>query len=127
MRTWRLDLDSDDHAPRLARHSVRSWIDFVDCDDDKKIDIVLLVSEFVTQAVNTGAAQVSISVIFDDGRLRIDVRAEHPVAEGQVGGVDANEDTILRSFADRMADAATDTWGRRRQSHQTHTWAEILC
>ena len=30
MRSWRLDLDGDAHAARLARHSIRGWLDLVD-------------------------------------------------------------------------------------------------
>ena len=77
MRTWRLDLDSDPHAPRLARHGVRDWLDLVACTDDTKTDVTILASDLVTHAVSSDAALIAIRAVFDDGRLRIDVHAQH--------------------------------------------------
>jgi hypothetical protein len=127
MRTWRLDLDSDAHAPRLARHSVRGWLEVVPCSDDTKVDVSIVVSELVTHAVTSGASSVSIRTVFDDGRLRIDVHAPHDAADaGSVAGGQVQRSTS-QLLSDRMIEAATDAWGRTRTPDETHTWAEILC
>jgi hypothetical protein len=126
VRTWRLDLDSDTHAPALARHSLRGWLRLVTCRDDTKIDVTILVSEFVTEAATSDATHVSISMIFDEGRLRIDVHAREEAPAGG-GGRTPIQTATGPSFADRIADIATDNWGRTRQPDTTHAWAEILC
>ena len=126
MRTWRLDLDSDAHAPRLARHSVRSWLELVACDDDTKADVVLVVSEFVTDAVATAASRVVVRIVFDEGRLRIDVHAEHDQPTAATSG-SRQLDTQSEPFGDRIVTAVTDAWDRTSTPHGPHNWAEILC
>ena len=125
MRTWRLDLDADAHAPRLARHSVRAWLDLVACSDETKADITIVVSDFVSDAVTSAATHVTILLVFDDGRLRVDVHADRHEAlidlDHQAGA------TPCQSLADRITEAATDSWGRTRTPDETHSWAEILC
>jgi hypothetical protein len=127
MRTWRLDLDSDAHAPRLARHSLRSWLELVACDDDTKTDVTILVSEFVTDAVTSDAARVSVRMVFDDGRLRVDVHAQYDQPLTSISANEQPRGTSWQSLTDRVAEAATDAWGRACMPHETHSWAEILC
>ena len=127
MRTWRLDLGSDPHAPRLARHSLRDWLDLVACTDDTKTDVTILVSDLVTQAVASDATHVTIRAVFDDGRLRIDVHAQHDPTRADITDkrpADARSD---ESFSDRVTAAVADAWGRDRLPHETHTWADVLC
>jgi hypothetical protein len=126
MRSWRLDLDGDAHAARLARHSIRGWLDLVDCDEDTKIDITLVASELVSDTVSDEAARVSIRMLFDDGRLRIDVHAERDQPPTATGSLKL-QDSACNSLTDRVISAATDSWGRTEMPHGTHTWAEILC
>ena len=125
MRSWRLDLDSDAHSPRLARRSLRSWLELVECDDETKVDVTILVSECVTLAVTNNATRISIRVVFDDGRLRIDVHAQHVEDRARVVG--DRPETPSEAVMDRVAAAAAQTWARRADTHETHTWAEILC
>ena len=114
MRSWRFDLDSDIHAPRFVRHTVRSWLTLVACPDDVKEDVLLFVSEVVTEGGLHGAQRVSVRVVTDDGRLRVDVHATGatPAAEG--------------SFADRIGPVLADIWGRSDEPDGTHVWAEML-
>jgi anti-sigma regulatory factor (Ser/Thr protein kinase) len=117
VRSWRLELDSDECAPRLVRHSLRSWLDLVACSDDAKDDLLLLVSELVTEAIEHEARTISLRGVFDDGRLRIDVHA-----------VDAMPTAVTdESFTDRIGSQITDNFGRRADADGIHAWAEKLC
>jgi len=119
MRTWRLELDCDLHAPWFARHALRSWLHLVTCSDETKLDITILVSELITDAVLADGQRVSLTVTFDDGRVRIDVHATGAAPRPASTG----DDTV----SSRIADAVTDTWARTSQHGVAHTWAELLC
>ena len=127
MRTWRLDLDSDEHAPGLARHSLGSWLELVACDDDTKVDVIIVVSELVTHAVIGNAARISVRMVFDDGRLRVDVHARHDQPLTHASDSPQEQGLSRQSLTDRVADAVTDAWGRTCELDRTHSWAEILC
>jgi hypothetical protein len=124
MRTWRLDLDGDAHAPHLARHSVAAWLELLDCTETVRRDVTILTSEFVTTAVMSHATVISVRLLFDDGRLRMDV---------YVGGIDPLQGPASgpggsrRSISTRVADAVADDWGQGEGPSGTHLWAEILC
>ena len=126
MNTWRLDLDGDAQAPRFARNSARSWLDVIPCQDDTKVDIIIVVSEFVTEAVNAGAAHVSIGLLFDDGRLRVEVQARQADTRKAVG-VEQAETMSDRLLADHIANTATDIWRRTTALGHVDLWAEVLC
>ena len=124
MRTWRLDVDSDAHAPHLARHSLAIWLAHLDCTDNVRSDVILLASELVTNAVTTNATAVSIRVLFDDGRLRMDVHAQgHNEADRPTTGPDPQR----QSLSERVTDAVADNWGHRREPEGMILWAEVLC
>ena len=78
MRTLHLDVDSDLHAPRVLRHALRAWLEAVDCTDDTKFDVVLLVSELASDAVHKQATRVSAVMSFEHGRLRVDLDDDRP-------------------------------------------------
>ena len=117
MPTLHLDVDSDAHAPRIVRHSLRAWLEPVDCTDETKLDVTLLVSELVADAVHGAATRISAGMAFDDGRLRIDVQDDRTRS-----GSDASP-CPPEWFAERIADG----WGRDIGARETSTWAEILC
>ena len=127
MRTWRLDLDPDPHAPRLARHSLRDWLDLVACTDDTKTDVTILASDLVTDAVTSDATRITIRAVFDDGRLRIDVHAQHDPTVTDITTERPADARPCESFSDRVTGAVADAWGRDCLAHETHTWADVLC
>src|SRR4051794_13037994 len=127
MRTWRLDLDSGPHAPRLARDSLRDWLDLVACTDDTKNDVTILVSDLVTHAVTSDATHITIRTVFDGGRLRIDVHAQHDPTATAITDERPADARSNESFSDRVTAAVADAWGRDRLPHETHTWADVLC
>jgi hypothetical protein len=124
--SWRLDLDGNAHAPRLARHSLRPWLELVGCNDVTTADVTIVVSELVTHDVANDAARVSIRALFDDGRLRLDLHARHRATAPHPADISSPDDSC-QSVIERVVAAATDAWGRTRTPHETHTWAEILC
>jgi anti-sigma regulatory factor (Ser/Thr protein kinase) len=126
LRTWRLDLDSDVHTARTARHSARSWLSIVDCREETKTDIIIVVSELVAHAA-IDSTRISLTIVFDDGRLRVDVHAQHHQTDTVTRGRPLAHDAPGETLTDRVVAAATDAWGRTRTPHGTHTWAEILC
>jgi anti-sigma regulatory factor (Ser/Thr protein kinase) len=116
VRTLHLDVDSDLHAPRVLRHAVRAWLEAVDCTDDTKFDIVLLVSELASDAVREQATRVSAVMSFEHGRLRVDLDDDRPA-----------QTTVGHRGPRRLAEQIADDWGRDSAPTGTHTWAEILC
>jgi anti-sigma regulatory factor (Ser/Thr protein kinase) len=116
MRHLHLDVDSDNHAPRIARHTARTWLERVECDDDTRIDVVLLVDEIVTEAVHHQATRISAEMNFDTGRLRIDVHDDRPAT-----------DSPARCAVAQIAPQVADGWGRDDSVGGSHTWVEFLC
>jgi hypothetical protein len=123
MRTWRLDLDSDPHAALLVRHGLDDWLTLLDCTDTARQDIVVVASELVTAAFTSRARTISVRVLFDDGRLRMDVHGEGCEDGDGLPGDHGNG----RSLSDRIIERASDNWGRRRDPDGLRLWADILC
>ena len=117
MRTLQLDVDSDRHAPRLVRRTVRTWLDDIDCSDATRVDVTLLVNELVTEAVRGAARHIHSEMAFDAGRLRFDIRDDRATT------------TTRKAMLplDLLAGQITDTWGRSTLDTDTHTWGEIFC
>jgi anti-sigma regulatory factor (Ser/Thr protein kinase) len=117
MRTLQLDLDSDSDAPRLVRHTVRTWLDDIDCSDETRIDVTLLVNELVTEAVHNAASRIHSQIAFDTGRLRFDIRDDRATT--------APRTTMLP--LDLLAEQITVAWGRSTVDADTYTWGEVFC
>ena len=96
---------------------LRAWLEPVDCTDETKLDVTLLVSELVTDAVHGAATRISAGTAFDDGRLAHRC-PRRPHQERQRCVPCAPE-----WFAEQIADG----WGRNTAHGATSTWAEILC
>jgi anti-sigma regulatory factor (Ser/Thr protein kinase) len=71
-------LTATDHAPARARAAVTQWADEVGLDDELLVDLRLLVSEVVTNAVRYGRpksrARIELEAEAVDGRVRVRVR-----------------------------------------------------
>jgi len=120
MRTWRLEHDPDVHTARLVRGEIRTWLRDTDCSDDTTLDVVLVASELIGQAVANTATRVRVELIFDDSRLRLDVFASY------AGGRTIPEDPDVTRLVEQIVEGATDAHGRTDTDALTHTWAEIL-
>ena len=64
---------SDRRAPREARHALRDFLATVACPEQLREDMLLVVSELVTNAVVHARSDPIVVAMFDDGRLRIEV------------------------------------------------------
>ena len=65
--------DANARAPRAARSYVGELLSAHDVGEDVSQDVVLAVSELVTNAVNSGATQVEVDLAWSAGRLDLSV------------------------------------------------------
>lgn len=68
-----IELDGDPDAPARGRHAVTDVLDGWGCDPDAREDLLLVVSELVTNAVVHGAEPIVVTVLRTDERVRVEV------------------------------------------------------
>ncbi len=118
----RLALKRSAGAPREARHAVRDWLSTVACPERVREDMLLVVSELVTNAVVHAQSDPVVVGMFDDGRLRLEVHDDDrspPIvtpAAGPHGG-----------FGIRLVAALSDAWGWAPTESGKRVWIETLC
>ena len=123
VETLRLTLDPSLSAPRRARDALAAWLDEIDADEAMRGDLVLVISELVTNAVTHAGSAAEVVASFDDGRIRLEVHDLHrapPVArvDGDVG---------LGGWGLRLVGAVTDGWGWSPTVTGKLVWTETLC
>ena len=69
-------------------------------------------SDLVTHAVTSDATLITIRAVFDDGRLRIDVHAQHDPTVTDIIAERPADARPCESFSDRVTAAVADAWGR---------------
>jgi anti-sigma regulatory factor (Ser/Thr protein kinase) len=115
-----VDISRTPHAPRQARRAVKELGDAIA--PDVREDVVLLVSELVTNSVKYG----------DDGDLRLRIDAPEPrrlrvevVNQGRSFEPRARTGAVTDSggWGLHFVDALADRWGVHAGS--THVWFEI--
>jgi anti-sigma regulatory factor (Ser/Thr protein kinase) len=118
----RLALKRSPGAPREARHALRDWLATVSCPDQLREDMLLVVSELVTNAVVHGRSDPIVVASFDDGRLRIEVHDEDrsPPIVTSSSGPDGG-------FGIRLVEALSDAWGWGPTESGKRVWIETLC
>ena len=109
-------------APRLARQAMREWLTDVPCPDALAEDALLVVSELTTNALIHAGSAATIVALFDDGRLRVEVHDEDPVAPQLRDHPDGSGGWGLRVVA-----AVADGWGSFPTPSGKLVWAEMLC
>ena len=117
---FELRLDLSPHAPSVARHAVADWLGSVPCDQATIEEIVLVVSELVTNAVVHARSAPLITAVFDDGRLRLEVHddsLEPPTIRPPVDG----------GFGLHLVSRLTDGWGWVPTPTGKQVWVETLC
>ena len=118
----RLVLNGSAGAPREARHAVGDWLVNVACPDQILEDALLVVSELVTNAVVHARSDPIVVVMFDDGRLRIEVHDEDrapPIVASSAGPGGG--------FGMRLVAALSDAWGWAHTDSGKRVWVETLC
>ena len=118
----RLALKRSAGAPREARHALRDCLATVACPEQLREDMLLVVSELVTNAVVHGRSDPIVVAMFDDGRLRIEVHDDDrsPPTVTPSSGPDGG-------FGIRLVAALSDAWGWAHTESGKRVWVEALC
>jgi anti-sigma regulatory factor (Ser/Thr protein kinase) len=122
MNGVRLALSRSEFAPRQARRAVARWLVGVGCPEETKGDVLLVVSELVTNAVTHAHAAPIVEASFDDGRLRLEVHDTDPApptilpVSGPHGG-----------YGLRIVACLCDAWGWTAMPEGKRVWTETLC
>lgn len=117
-----VELERSLGAPRVARDTVSEWLSEWGCSELCHRDVLVVLSELVTNAVVHARSAPVVVVWCSDGRLRIEVAdssAAAPimrVADGTPGG-----------FGLRFVTGLSDAWGWLPTEGGKTVWAEMAC
>ena len=118
----RLVLKRSAGAPREARHALRDFLATVACPEQLRDDMLLVVSELVTNAVVHARSDPVVVGTFDEGRLRIEVHDDDrsPPIVTPAAGPDGG-------FGIRLVAELSDAWGWAPTESGKRVWIETLC
>ena len=119
-----IELDGDPDAPSRGRHAVTAVLDEWGCEPGAREDLLLVVSELVTNAVVHGAEPIRVTMVRAPERVRVEV-TDGAAASSPHGNprppTDAETGRGL-SVVTRLAVA----WGWRASPGRGKTvWAEL--
>ena len=124
VETLRLTLDPSLSAPSQARDALAGWLDEIGADVELRGDLLLVISELVTNAVVHAASTSEVLASFDDGRIRLEVADLHRGPPVELAAGDGNE---LGGWGLRLVAAVTDGWGWSPTVTGKVVWTETLC
>lgn len=114
-----LRLAMTSRAPGVARDEAANWLDTLDVDPAVRRDVLVAVSELVTNAITHAAASPRVQLSAIDGQLRVEVHdssAEEPVRKrGSATG----------GFGIQVVAALADSWGWAPTAGGKVVWAEF--
>jgi anti-sigma regulatory factor (Ser/Thr protein kinase) len=122
-RTEVIELDGDPDAPARGRHAVTEVLAGWGCAESAREDLLVVVSELVTNAVVHGAEPIVVTVVRDGQRVRVEVTdgATDASPHNHRAAPDAETGRGL-SVVTRLAVA----WGWRASPGRGKTvWAEV--
>jgi hypothetical protein len=117
------DVGADRWSPRRARDRVYEFLRGSELaarlTEEIEFDLLLCTSELVNAALLAGCTRMTLQVVRTEGRLRIAVLDDTPVASGNTPSAQAQRDClrVVATVADRWRSEPTET-GRI-------TWAEF--
>lgn len=118
-----IELDGDPDAPSRGRHAVDHVLDSWGCHADAREDLLLVVSELVTNAVVHGVEPIVVTMVRAPERIRIEVTdgADDSSPHNNLPSTDSESGRGL-SVVTRLAVA----WGwRASPGHGKTVWAEL--
>ena len=118
-----IELDGDPDAPARGRHAVTAVLDSWGCDSDTRDNLLLVVSELVTNAVVHGAEPIVVTLVRAPERIRVEV----------TDGADGSSPHTNRAAADAengrglgVVTRLATAWGWRASPGRGKTvWAEL--
>lgn len=112
-------------APRRARQALSQWLEDTSCEPRVRENLLVVISELVTNAVVHAGTPVEVQAMFDDGRLRLEVNDFHHVPPVvRIPGFDADS---VAGWGLRLVAALTDHWGWKPTPSGKVVWTETLC
>jgi len=121
---FRLELDRDARAAGRARREISDWLSGLDCAPNVEENVLIVVSELVTNAVVHARAAPVVMATYDDGHLFVEVHdtdatpptPRTPGVGGDVGG-----------FGLQLVESLTHRWGWEPTEHGKRVWGHALC
>lgn len=125
MEVLRLTLEPSSSAPRDARDALGEWLKQSSCDGDQRDDLLLAISELVSNAVVHTGSQSELLASFSEGRVRLEVHDSHSAPPIERTADDG--DGGAGGWGLRLVGAVTDGWGWNPTPTGKLVWTETLC
>jgi len=117
----RLQLDCDARAPSTARQAVTEWLDALGCSSERRHELLLVVSELVTNAVVHARSASQVVATHRSRRVRVDVY-DNDVNPPVVRAPEDHDGP--GGFGLNMVAAVSDRWGWEPTASGKRVWAE---
>lgn len=125
--SWEMLLERSADSPRIARTATRRWLTRAGCPPAFVADVMLVVSELVTNAVEHAASSTCLRAELGDDRLRLEVDDTSSV-EPVVRDPDPARLDVPRArggFGLRIVSALAADWGWTSTPTGKSVWVEL--
>jgi anti-sigma regulatory factor (Ser/Thr protein kinase) len=120
----RLQLDCDSRAPSTARQAVTEWLDALGCSSERHHELLLVVSELVTNAVVHARSASQVVATHRRRRVRVEVY-DNDVSPPVVRAPSTRDGG--GGFGLTMVAAVSDRWGWEPTATGKRVWVEARC